>query len=92
MNKLTDSQKRWIVLGIGLLMVLLGVVQAVFKIDFFTKYRKLIDEGSFILMMIAAVLLFSIKRKPKQESETPENQAKPEKLEAEPESQTEEKK
>ena len=31
MNKLTDIQKRLIVLGIGVLIILIGVVQGLFK-------------------------------------------------------------
>ena len=69
MDKLTDSQKRMFVLGVGLLMVFIGVVQAVFKPPILIKYHKIIDEGTFILMMVAAMLLFSIKRKRKQEPE-----------------------
>jgi low affinity Fe/Cu permease len=67
MNKLTDFQKRMFVLGVGLLMVLIGVGQALFKIEFLIKNQMIINEGTTILMLIAAVLLFSIKRKPKQE-------------------------
>ncbi len=69
MNRLTDLQKRLIVLGIGLLLILLGAVQAVFKLDIFVKYKRIIDDATFILMVFAAVLFFS-KRKPRQETET----------------------
>jgi hypothetical protein len=71
MDKLTDFQKRMIVLGVGFFIVLLGLVQAIFKPQILITYKKIIDEGTFILMMLAAMLLFSIKRKRKPE---PENQ------------------
>jgi glucan phosphoethanolaminetransferase (alkaline phosphatase superfamily) len=92
MNKLTDNQKRLIALGVGILMVLLGVVQAIFKPPFLINNRKIVDEGTFILMMVAAMLLFSIKRKPKpvpEEQKKIEEQVKPEEL---TENQPEEKK
>jgi hypothetical protein len=84
MNKLTDFQKRMFVLGVGLLMVLIGVCQALFKIEFLIKNQKIINEGTTILMLIAAVLIFSIKRKPKQEptdQSKREEQVKPEEIE-----------
>jgi hypothetical protein len=68
MNKLTDVQKRLIVLGIGVLIILAGLVQAIFKLDIFVKYKKVIDEGTFVLMIIAFALLFS-KSKPKPAAE-----------------------
>jgi hypothetical protein len=68
MNRLTDVQKRLIVLGIGLLLILFGAVQAVFKLDFFIKHKKIFDEITFVLMLVAAVLLFA-KKKPKPESQ-----------------------
>lgn len=89
MNRLTDVQKRMIVLGIGLLMVLFGVVQAVFKLDIFIKYRRVIDEVSFVLMMIAAVLLFS-KNKPKPAPEAPKEAGEPAKIEEVVDDQTKE--
>ena len=69
MNKLTDFQKRMFVLGVGVLMVLIGMIQAIFKPPFLITYRKMINEVTFILMMVAAMLLFSIKRKPASEPE-----------------------
>lgn len=75
MNRLTDFQKRMIVLGIAAFMILLGVAQALIKTDFFTKHKQLIDEGTFILMLIAAVLLFS-KSKPKPEDSKPTDSEK----------------
>ena len=92
MNKLTDTQKRIIVLGVGVLMVLFGMIQVIFKPPFFITYRKMIDEGTFLLMMVAAMLLFSIKRKPASEPEDQnkiEEQVKPEDVK---ENQPEEKK
>jgi hypothetical protein len=91
MNKLTDKQKRLIVLGIGLLMVLSGVVQGVFKWDFFVKYRRIVDEVSFVLMMIAAVLLFS-KSKPKPEPEPSKEAAGSEQIAENTDEQTNESK
>jgi hypothetical protein len=79
MNKLTDKQKRLIVLGIGLLIILLGVVQAIFKSDIFVRYKRIFDEATFILMMIAAVLLFS-KSKPKPEPESSKETGEPEQI------------
>lgn len=70
MNRLTDFQKRMIVIGIAAFMILLGVAQALIKTDFFTKHKHLIDEVTFVLMLIAAVLLFS-KNKPKPEEPKP---------------------
>ena len=74
MNRLTDFQKRMIVLGIAAFLILLGVAQALIKTDFFTKHKQLMDEGTFILMLIAAVLLFS-KKKPKPEAQSPADTA-----------------
>ncbi len=70
MNRLTDFQKRMIVIGIAAFMILLGVAQALIKTDFFTQHKRLIDEVTFVLMLIAAVLLFS-KNKPKPEEPKP---------------------
>ncbi len=69
MNKLTDAQKRMIVLGIGLAIVILGLIQGITKAEFFTKYKEVINEVTFVAMMIAAVLLFSIKRKQQTEEQ-----------------------
>ena len=93
MNKLTDKQKRLIVLGIGLLMILSGVAQGVFKWDFFVKYKRIIDEASFILMMIAAVLLFSkSKPKPEPEPKAPKEAGEPQRIEESVNEQTNESK
>ncbi|HBF39828.1 MAG TPA: hypothetical protein DDW50_21265 [Firmicutes bacterium] len=75
MNRLTDFQKRMIVLGIAAFMILLGVAQALIKTDFFTKHKQLMDEGTFILMLIAAVLLFS-KKKSKPDTQNPSDNEK----------------
>jgi uncharacterized membrane protein YfcA len=83
MNKLTDFQKRMIVVGIGVLMILLGAVQAIWKPALLINNKKVIDEVTFILMLLAAVLLFS-KKKPKPEPEKKEGeegQPEPAKLE-----------
>ncbi|HBE80183.1 MAG TPA: hypothetical protein DDW65_20730 [Firmicutes bacterium] len=76
MNKLTDFQRRMIVLGIGALMILLGVVQAIWKPALLINNKKVIDEVTFILMLLAAVLLFS-KKKPKAEPEKKEAEEGP---------------
>ena len=75
MNRLTDFQKRMIVIGIAAFMILLGVAQALIKTDFFTKHKQLIDEVTFVLMLFAAVLLFS-KNKPKPEEPKPSDGGK----------------
>lgn len=54
--KLSYKQRTWIIVAIGLFMIVLGLVQAVFrlKID-----PKITNEISFFLMIIAAMLFFS---------------------------------
>ena len=69
MNKLTDFQRRMIVVGVGLLMILFGLMQVIFKFEIVNKYKPLIDNFFFILMLFAAILLFSNRRKPTQEQE-----------------------
>ncbi len=54
--KLERKHKQLIVLGIGLLIMLFGLAQVVFK---FEVDRKITDEVTFVLMIIAAFLLFS---------------------------------
>jgi hypothetical protein len=71
MNKLSDNQKRMIVVGVGLVMILFGLMQAIFKFEFVNKYKSFVDDFFFVLMIFAAMLLFSIWRKPKQEQEEP---------------------
>lgn len=68
MNKLTDFQRRMIVLGVGLLIILFGTIQAIFKFDIFIKHKRIVDDSIFILMMLAAVVLFG-KRRPQPEPE-----------------------
>lgn len=70
MNKLTDFQRRMIVLGVGLLIILFGTIQAIFKFDIFIKHKRIVDDSIFILMMLAAVVLFG-KRRPQPEPEAP---------------------
>lgn len=81
MNRLTDLQKRLIVLGIGLLLILFGAVQGIFKLDIFVKHKRIVDDVTLILMMLAAILLFS-KRKPQPEPESPKEAIASEKTEA----------
>lgn len=71
MNKLTDAQKRMIVIGIGLLMVLFGLMQVIFKFEIVDKYKPMIDNFFVILLFFAAILLFSNRRKPEQKKEDP---------------------
>jgi intracellular septation protein A len=80
MNKLTAFQKRMIVVGIGLLIILFGALQATFKLDIFIKYKRVVDDVIFILMVFAAMLLFS-NRKTRSEPEAPNEAVEPEKKE-----------
>lgn len=80
MGKLTAFQKRMIVVGIGLLIILFGALQATFKFDIFIKYKRVVDDIIFILMVLAAMLLFS-NRKTRPESEAPKEAISPEKKE-----------
>lgn len=80
MNKLTAFQKRMIVLGIGFLIILFGALQATFKFDIFIKYKRIVDDVIFILMVFAAMLLFS-NRKTRPEPEAPKEAVEPEKKE-----------
>jgi uncharacterized membrane protein YwzB len=77
MNKLTAFQKRMIVVGIGLLIILFGALQATFKFDIFIKYKRVVDDIIFILMVFAAMLLFS-NRKIRPEPEAPKEASTPE--------------
>lgn len=77
MNKLTDFQRRMIVLGVALILILFGAVQAIFKFQIFIKYKRIVDDGAFILMMLAAAVLFS-KRKSQPESQGPKEASAPE--------------
>jgi hypothetical protein len=53
--KLTDSQRRYIVMGIACLLIISGLIQGIFKI----KVNKAVtDEISLVLMIIAAGVLF----------------------------------
>lgn len=60
MINLTDAQRRWIVIGIGALFILMGIAQALFKFD---NNHWLVKEGSYFLMMAAAILLLSGRKK-----------------------------
>lgn len=77
MNKLTDFQRRMIVLGVAILLILFGTVQAIFKFEIFVKYKRIVDDATFILMMLAAVVLFG-KRKPQPEPEGSKEASAPE--------------
>ena len=54
--KLTRTQKRLIILGIGLLFIVFGALQAIFK---FKVNKGMTDQISFWLMVGAVMLLFS---------------------------------
>lgn len=68
---LTDFQRRMIVLGIGLVLILFGVAQGLFKFDI---NFKIADQATYILMLVAFMLLFSGRKKKK----TGEEEKKPE--------------
>jgi hypothetical protein len=53
--KLTRSQKRLIVLGIGILFIGFGILQAFFK---FKVNQPVVDWVSFFLLVGAMMLLF----------------------------------
>lgn len=68
--QLDNFKRRMIVIGIGLVFILFGAAQGIFK---FKMNPEVVNEGSFILMMIAAWLLFSNRRNaanPNQEKPT----------------------
>lgn len=72
---LTEKQRRWVVLGIAGILIVLGLLEPLFKI---TLDRQLMDNLSFILMAAAAFLLFSRKRGgPPQDNRSPEENPPP---------------
>jgi len=54
--KLERKHKNWIVIGIGLVFILFGLVQVVFKLDI---SKNVSDRISFVLMMIALIVFMS---------------------------------
>ncbi|NLW48409.1 MAG: hypothetical protein GXY86_13890 [Firmicutes bacterium] len=87
MNRLTDFQRRMIVLGIGLLIILFGTIQAIFKFDIFIKHKRIVDDVTFILMVFGAVVLYS-NRKSRPEPEAPNEAVEPENKEESTDGQT----
>lgn len=71
--KLTDKQRRLIVLGIGLIIIILGLAQAALKINIDSKTM---NNVTFVLMIVAVALLFSGRKNKKDAEKEPE--AKPE--------------
>lgn len=60
MIKLERKHRQRIVLGIGIIIILFGLLQALFR---FEIDRKITDQVTFVLMIIAAALLFTKDRK-----------------------------
>ncbi len=58
--KLERKHRQLIVLGIGVVIIIFGLLQALlkFKVD-----QKITDEVTFVLMIIAAALLFTKDKK-----------------------------
>jgi hypothetical protein len=56
MMKLERKHKNLIIIGIGLIFILFGLLQVVFK---FEVSKNISDRVSFILMMIALVVFMS---------------------------------
>lgn len=61
--KLTDLQRRWIVIGIASSFVIFGLVQVTFRFKFFNTHKMQVDQITFWLMIIAAILLFGGRKK-----------------------------
>lgn len=56
MFHLDDFKRRMIVMGIAIVLILMGAVQGIFKIK---MNQEVLNQVSFVLMMIAAAVLFS---------------------------------
>lgn len=54
--KLKRKHRQLIVLGIGIVIIIFGLIQALFKLEISSKIT---DEVTFVLMVIAAALLFT---------------------------------
>ena len=72
--QLDDKKRRLIVIGIALLLILMGAIQGLFKIKL---DRKIVDEISFLLMMIAAWLLLSGRKTGKSANPAPKEEPNP---------------
>lgn len=57
--KMDEKTKRLIVIGVGAIMILLGLLGAVFKIKI---KMGLLNQVSTILLLLAAIILFSGRR------------------------------
>ncbi len=58
--RLERKHRRLIVLGLGVIMIIFGLLQAIVK---FEIDNKIIDEVAFVFMIIAAALLFARDKK-----------------------------
>lgn len=77
MNKLTDSQKRIIIVGIAIALIIFGAVQGIFKFKIIDQYKAVIDQVTFVLMLGAAFLFFNIKRGNQKEEEEASKESEP---------------
>lgn len=70
--KLERKHKLWIIIGIGAIFIIYGLLGSVFE---FHADQKVVDQVSFVLMLIAFALLFSGRKKKNQntEAENPNN-------------------
>ncbi|MGI6776980.1 MAG: hypothetical protein ACOX7R_02810 [Acetivibrionales bacterium] len=64
--KLTRKQRTIIVLAIAVAFILFGLAQAIWK---FEIERKIVDQVSFVLMIIAAFLIFSGRKRKSQDQD-----------------------
>lgn len=56
---LTDKQKRIIVLGIGIFFLVMGLIQAILKVEF---NENIMQNVQFVLMLVALYLILSTKK------------------------------
>jgi hypothetical protein len=65
--ELKHKHRQWIALGIGLLFILFGLLQALFglKIE-----KRISDEVSFVLMIVAISFLLGGRKKNTKETQT----------------------
>lgn len=72
--KLDEKKRRMIVIGIAVILILMGAIEGLFKIKL---DRKIVDEISFVLMMVAAWLLLSGRKFGKSANQDPKKEANP---------------
>lgn len=63
--RLERKHRQLIVLGLGVIMIIFGLLQAIVK---FEIDNKIIDEVAFVFMIIAAALLFARDKKKGEDS------------------------